>query len=153
MLFIHNILNENLIDVKPISDSKEAILNEMSDILVKNSFIKDKKQLINKLLERESIETTGIGHGVAIPHARTESVDGLAMCFAISDKGIDFHSLDNKPVNIIFLIASNEENKNNYIKLLARISRICRKESFREKIIKASSSEDVLAIFKAEECI
>ncbi len=153
MLFIHKMLNENLIDAEVKSITKNDVLNEMADILVKNSFIKDRTQLINKLIERESIETTGIGHSVAIPHARTESVDGLAMAFGLSKSGIDFKSLDGKPVNIIFLIASNEENKNNYIKLLARISRICRKESFRNKIINASGAKEIIQIFEEEECI
>lgn len=153
MLFIYKILNEELVSPDLQSEGKEDVLNEMADILVHSNFIKDKKQLLNKLMERESIETTGIGHGVAIPHARTESVDGLAMCFGVSHKGIDYNSLDNKPVHIIFLIASNEENKNNYIKLLARISRICRKESFRSKVQEARTSEDVLKVFQEEECI
>ncbi len=146
-------LNENLIDAEVKSITKNDVLNEMADILVKNNFIKDRTQLINKLIERESIETTGIGHSVAIPHARTESVDGLAMAFGLSKSGIDFKSLDGKPVNIIFLIASNEENKNNYIKLLARISRICRKDSFRNKIINAANAKEIIQIFEEEECI
>lgn len=153
MLFIHKMLNENLIDAEVKSITKNDVLNEMADILVKNNFIKDRTQLINKLIERESIETTGIGHSVAIPHARTESVDGLAMAFGLSKSGIDFKSLDGKPVNIIFLIASNEENKNNYIKLLARISRICRKDSFRNKIINAANAKEIIQIFEEEECI
>ncbi|MCK4523323.1 PTS sugar transporter subunit IIA [candidate division WOR-3 bacterium] len=153
MLFIHKMLNENLIDAEVKSITKNDVLNEMADILVKNNFIKDRTQLINKLIERESIETTGIGHSVAIPHARTESVDGLAMAFGLSKSGIDFKSLDGKPVNIIFLIASNEENKNNYIKLLARISRICRKDSFRNKIINAANAKEIVQIFEEEECI
>ena len=153
MLFIHKILEEDLINPHLQSNGKTEVLEEMSSILVDSNFIKDKKELLNKLLERESIETTGIGHGVAIPHARTESVDGLAMCFGLSEKGIEFNSLDNKPVHIIFLIASNEENKNNYIQLLARISRICRKQSFREKIMEAETADDVLSIFEEEECV
>ncbi len=153
MLFIHKMLNENLIDAEVKSITKNDVLNEMADMLVKNNFIKDRTQLINKLIERESIETTGIGHSVAIPHARTESVDGLAMAFGLSKSGIDFKSLDGKPVNIIFLIASNEENKNNYIKLLARISRICRKDSFRNKIINAANAKEIVQIFEEEECI
>ncbi len=153
MLFIHKMLNEDLIDAEIKSVNKNDVLNEMADILVKNNFIKDRSQLISKLIERESIETTGIGHSVAIPHARTESVDGLAMAFGLSKSGIDFKSLDDQPVNIIFLIASNEENKNNYIKLLARISRICRKDSFRNKIINASNAKEIIQIFEEEECI
>lgn len=153
MLFMYKILNRELINPDLHSENKEDVLNEMADILVDSKFIKDKKQLLSKLMERESIETTGIGHGVAIPHARTESVDGLAMCFGVSHKGIEYDSLDGKTVHIIFLIASNEENKNNYIKLLARISRICRKESFRNKVQNAKTPEEVLEIFQEEECI
>ncbi len=153
MIFIHEILNEKLINPDLKSQTKEEVLNELSEILIKNNFVKDKNQLIEKLKERESIETTGIGYSVAIPHARTESVDGIALCFGVSKKGVDFQALDNKPVHIFFLIVSNEENKNVYIKLLARISRICRKESFRKSVINANTPEEILEIFKREESI
>ena len=153
MIFIHELLTKNLINPELKSENKQEVLNELADILINNNFVKDRNQLIDKLTEREAIETTGIGYGVAITHARTESVDEIAMCFGISREGIDFESLDNKPAHIFFLIASNENNKNNYIKLLARISRICRKESFRSKVVEAENAEDIIEVFKEEESI
>lgn len=151
MEFLYELLNEELINPSIKSKSKNDVLEELSDMLINNGIIRDKDQLLEKLKEREKLETTGVGHEIAIPHARTESVDGLALCFAISKEGIDFDSLDGKPVNIFFLIVSNEENKNRYIQLLARISRICRKDTFREKVLTAQTSKEILAIFKEEE--
>ncbi|MDD3803470.1 MAG: PTS sugar transporter subunit IIA [bacterium] len=151
MEFLYELLNENLIRSDLKSASKDEVLNELADILVANEIITDKISLMDKLVEREKIETTGVGHAIAIPHARTEAVNGLALCFGVSREGIDYDALDGKPVNIFFLIVSNEENKNRYIQLLARISRICRKDSFREKILNSESEKEILAIFKEEE--
>lgn len=153
MEYLYNLLNKNLIVPDLKSKTKEDVIVELADILVKNKLVKDKETLVQKLKEREEIETTGIGHNIAIPHARTETVSGLALAFGISREGIDFKSFDSKPAHIFFLIASNEENKNKYIQLLARISRICRKESFREKILKSETVNDIIQIFKEEETI
>jgi PTS system fructose-specific IIA component/PTS system nitrogen regulatory IIA component len=153
MEFLHNLLNEKLIKPDLKSKTKDDVLVELAQILVDNNLVEDKNLLVEKLKEREAIETTGIGHNIAIPHARTETVSGLALAFGISRDGIDFKSFDSKPVHIFFLIASNEENKNKYIQLLARISRICRKESFREKILKAETAKDIIRIFKEEETV
>ncbi|PIP14101.1 MAG: PTS sugar transporter subunit IIA [bacterium (Candidatus Stahlbacteria) CG23_combo_of_CG06-09_8_20_14_all_34_7] len=151
MEFLYELLTESLVRSDLKSASKDDVLNELATILVSNGTIKDKQTLMDKLIEREKIETTGVGHAIAIPHARTESVSGLALCFGISREGIDYDALDGRPVNIFFLIVSNEENKNRYIQLLARISRICRKDSFREKILNSESEKEILAIFKEEE--
>jgi len=153
MEYLYNLLNKDLIVPDLKSKTKEDVIIELADILVKNRLVKDKETLVQKLKEREEIETTGIGHNIAIPHARTETVSGLALTFGISREGIDFKSFDSKPAHIFFLIASNEENKNKYIHLLARISRICRKESFREKILKSETVNDIIQIFKEEETI
>ncbi len=153
MEYLYNLLNKDLIVPDLKSKTKEDVIIELADILVKNRLVKDKETLVQKLKEREEIETTGIGHNIAIPHARTETVSGLALAFGISREGIDFKSFDSKPAHIFFLIASNEENKNKYIHLLARISRICRKESFREKILKSETVNDIIQIFKEEETI
>ncbi|MGE3062584.1 MAG: PTS sugar transporter subunit IIA [bacterium] len=151
MEFLYELLNESLIRSDLKSAGKDEVLNELAEILVSNKIITDKTALMDKLIEREKIETTGVGHAIAIPHARTEAINGLALCFGISREGIDYDALDGKPVNIFFLIVSNEENKNRYIQLLAKISRICRKDSFREKVLNSESEKEILEIFKEEE--
>ena len=151
MEFLYELLNESLVKSDLKSASKSEVIDELAEILVSNEIIKDKISLMDKLVEREKIETTGVGHGIAIPHARTETVNGLALCFGVSREGIDYDALDGKPVHIFFLIVSNEENKNRYIQLLARISRICRKDSFREKIMNSETEKDIISIFREEE--
>ncbi|HAV92215.1 TPA: PTS sugar transporter subunit IIA [candidate division WOR-3 bacterium] len=151
MEFLYELLNESLVRSDLKSASKSDVIDELAEILVSNEIIKDKVSLMDKLVEREKIETTGVGHGIAIPHARTETVNGLALCFGVSREGIDYDALDGKPVNIFFLIVSNEENKNRYIQLLARISRICRKDSFREKIMNSETEKEIISIFREEE--
>jgi len=151
MEFLYQLLNESLIIPDLKASGKSEVLNELAGVLLSNDIVSEKTALMDKLTEREKIETTGVGHGIAIPHARTEAVSGLALCFGVSREGIDYDALDGKPVNIFFLIVSNEENKNRYIQLLARISRICRKESFREKILNSDSASEILEIFREEE--
>lgn len=153
MLSIFERLDKDLINPSLTSKDKCAVLKEMASMLIDKGLISDSELLIEKLMEREEIETTGVGHSVAIPHARTECIDGIAICFGIAKHGIDYDSLDGKPAQIFFLIASDEENKNTYIKLLARISWLCRKESFRKRVLDASTAQDILKIFREEESV
>jgi mannitol/fructose-specific phosphotransferase system IIA component (Ntr-type) len=103
------------------------------------------------VLKRENLESTGIGLGVAIPHARTTAARELLLTFGRSAKGVDFDSLDGKPSHLIFLIAAPEENKSQYIMALARLSKILRKEEMRMRLSKATTSKEVIDILKEAE--
>jgi mannitol/fructose-specific phosphotransferase system IIA component (Ntr-type) len=103
------------------------------------------------LAKRENLESTGIGDGIAIPHARTDAVQDLILAFARSPQGIDFSSIDGKPSHIIFLIASPEGKKSEYIMALAKLSRLLRKHPVRELLRDAKNPKEIMDIIKKNE--
>lgn len=137
----------NLKYIKNISarDKFEAI-EELARVFDGSSLCSDINSLVNALRERESIMSTGIGAGIAIPHAKISSVTEMAFAIGISEKGIDFDSMDGHPVNLIILVIAGEKQHKDYLRLLSNIMAILKKEPVKEKIIKASNSEQILQI-------
>ncbi|MGL5520694.1 MAG: PTS sugar transporter subunit IIA, partial [Cetobacterium sp.] len=113
-----------------------------------------KKDVIYKaLLERENLGSTGIGKGVAIPHAKTDAAESLTIAFGISREGVDFKSLDQEKVKIFFVFASPFKDSQIYLKVLARISRLIRDENFREKLLNCENAKEVLECIDKEEAL
>lgn len=106
--------------------------------------------LINALKEREEIMSTGIGFGIAIPHAKINSVKDMAFAIGISDKGIDFDSMDGEPVNLIILVIAGEKQHKDYLRLLSNIMAILKKEPVKNKIIQTTSPQEIIEILKSE---
>jgi fructose-specific phosphotransferase system IIA component len=113
--------------------------------------VKNGEEFLQALAKRENLESTGIGNGIAIPHARTDSVKDLLLAFARSPEGVDFSSIDGKPSYLIFLIASPEEKKSEYIMALAKLSRLLRKHVVRNQLKGAGTPEEVMEIIKTNE--
>lgn len=139
----NSIYQENIVlNLKAFT--KEEVIEQLSEILWKNGFIQDVSEFVNDVTERESQMTTGIGNGLAIPHGKSNSVFKSAVIFAKTDKEIEWNSLDEKPVNIIFLLAiTNQDGDNEHLKLLADISGKLMDDDFVELIRKASTSEEI----------
>jgi len=133
------------------SKDKLAALHELVDHMITAKIAKNRDELFNALAKRENLESTGIGEGIAIPHARTDAVEDLVLVFARSSVGVDFSAIDGKPSHIIFLIASPENKKSEYIMTLAKLSRLLRRPPVREQLLKAQASRDVLEIIKKNE--
>lgn len=130
---------------------KIAAINELVEHMVANKLVRDGKEFIKALAKRENLESTGIGDGIAIPHARTDAVQDLILAFARSQQGIDFSSIDDKPSHIIFLIASPEGKKSEYIMALAKLSRLLRKHPVRELLRDAKNPKEIMDIIKKNE--
>lgn len=133
------------------SKDKIHAIQELVEHMVANNFARDREELFNALAKRENLESTGIGDGIAIPHARTDAVPELTLVFARSSIGVDFSAFDGKPSYIIFLIASPENKKSEYIVALAKLSRLLRKSLVRDQLRKASSGKEILDIIKNNE--
>jgi len=131
------------------SDKFEAI-EELARVFDGSPLCGDIDSLVNALRERESIMSTGIGAGIAIPHAKIASVTEMAFAIGISSEGIDFDSMDGQPVNLIILVIAGEKQHKDYLRLLSNIMAILKKEPVKEKIIKASSTEEILNILKEQ---
>ncbi len=136
-------------DIK--AKEKLDAIKELVDKMVTNKFVEDGKEFMSALAKRENLESTGIGDGIAIPHARTNAVQNLVLAFARSPEGVDFSAIDGKPSHLIFLIASPEGKKSEYIMALAKLSRLLRKEPVREQLKAAVTPNEILDIIKKHE--
>lgn len=148
---ITDYMSVDLIDLDLKSNNKADVLKELNNLLNKSGKINNKEKCLETLNNREKLGSTGIGKGVAIPHAKTEYADDLTIAFGISKKGIDFDSVDSDKVGIFFVFASPLKNSRTYLKILARISRLIRNEEFRDKLKSAKNSEEILNIIDTEE--
>lgn len=133
-----------ILDIR--ADEKIAVIKELAQILIDKNIITQSEEFYAAVLKRENLESTGIGQGVAIPHARTSAVKNIAVVFGRSQKGVDFSSLDGQPSNLIFLIAAPEDKKTEYIMTLARLSKLLRKNDLRKALQTAQTSQEVVQI-------
>jgi len=138
-----------ILDVE--SDSKEPLLEEMARALAKSVPSLDTGRLLTVLIEREALQSTGIGEGVAIPHGKMPGLGELVASFARSRQGLDFDSIDGQPTQLFFLLVVPEHSGGAHLKALARISRFFRDPSFRQKLIEAESLDAVFAAIEAED--
>jgi nitrogen PTS system EIIA component len=135
-----------LIDL--ISQEKESSISEMSDVLVKLKKIKNSAEVVDVLMQREKLGSTGIGQGVAIPHSRCEFVKQQIAMLAISKKGVDFNALDGNPVKIIFMLLCPGESKGEHLQAMAKISKMLKDKILRKAMLEAKTAPDVLAIIQ-----
>ncbi len=133
------------------STSKPDVLAEMAGSLAKAEPVLDAAQLLEVLVQRESLQSTGIGEGVAIPHGKLPGLGRLVASFARSSAGIDFDSIDGQPTQLFFLLVVPEHSGGQHLKALARISRFFRDASFRQKLMDAGQLDDVFRAIEEED--
>lgn len=138
-----------LIDLK--GTSKREIIQELVNAISVGDQAIDKGRVLDSVLQREGIMSTGIGHGIAIPHGKSDAVKKLCGVLGIKREGVDFESLDGQPASIFFLLVSPVDVSGPHIKALARISRLLKGEDFRKALIGARSPADILGIITEEE--
>jgi len=148
---ITDILTEQFVRTNLPGTTKDEILNGVIDVAASSEKVLDREKLREAIFEREKIMSTGVGSGFAIPHGKTDAVTDIVGAFAITAQPIDYKSLDEQPVRIVFLLIGRESMVGPHIKLLSRISRLMNKDDFRKKLLNAQSPSDVLEIFKQEE--
>jgi len=138
-----------ILDVE--SGAKEGLLAEMARALAKSVPALDPDRLLEVLMEREALQSTGIGEGVAIPHGKIAGLETLVASFARCREGLDFDSIDGQPTQLFFLLVVPEHSGGAHLKALARISRFFRDPEFREKLVQAESTDSVLEAIEAED--
>jgi len=148
---IMDFLSEKNITVDLKAKNKREIIEELTDMLVKNGNVADKKKMVQILMEREELGSTGIGQGIAIPHGKSETVKELAAAFGLSRNGVGFEALDGEPVYIFFLLAAPEGTAGTHLKALARISGLLKDKYFRKKLMTAQTVADVVEVIQEEE--
>jgi PTS system nitrogen regulatory IIA component len=138
-----------IVDLKA-TDKKSAIV-ELAEVLKNTKKIKDTEDIINIVLEREKLGSTGIGQGVAIPHGKTDLLQEQEGVLGISHKGIEFNSLDGELVHIIFLLVGPVEVAGQHLKALSRISRLFKDKFLRQAIKDAKTSQEVVKLIQQED--
>ncbi len=148
---IGDILTEDMVMTGMKGSTKEDIIDAMIELVSKSPKVIDKDKVREAIFDREKIMSTGVGNGFAIPHGKTEAVSDIVAAFAVTEEPIDYQSLDEKPVRLVFLLVGKDNMVGPHIKLLSRISRLMNKEEFRKRLIELSTPQEILETFKKEE--
>lgn len=139
----------NVSRIVTIKDTtKDAALKALVKVLSKTDKVAKEKDLAKAISDRERILSTGIGYGIAIPHAKIPSVSGFVAAIGISKAGIPFESLDGKPVHVMVMIAGPEGQNEEYLRILAKFTAVLKSEQTRTRIIEAKKPEQVLSILQ-----
>ena len=148
---ISDILKKEHVIKELNSCDKKNVLDELSSFLEDKGEITSKENLLVALIEREKLGSTGIGENVAIPHAKISEIDNIITVFGRSKNGVEFESLDQKPVNFIFLVMAPENSTGQHLKVLARISRLFKNPSLRESVLRTNEADQIYSILVDED--
>ncbi|MDA3834073.1 MAG: PTS sugar transporter subunit IIA [Spirochaetales bacterium] len=144
---LKHVLSTNVVAMNLTGNTKQEIIEELLDLLVKTGKISDRQKALQDMLSREEKMSTGIQYGIAIPHAKTSAVKELCACIGIKKDGVDFQALDGQPSTIFFMTLSPVNKTGPHVQFLAEISLVVKTESARKQIFQAATPQEVLAVF------
>ncbi len=130
---------------------KPGVIREFANLIAEKGKVRDRDALVRVILEREAQGSTGIGDGIAIPHAKSREISDMLVAFGRSSRGIDFHSLDGGPAYLFFLLVTPEDRPGDHLKTLARISRIMRNAELRNRLKTCGSRQEILQLIADED--
>lgn len=144
---------QEILDIKSIKiglqvGNKKALLESMLEFAVNSGRIINPDDVKKEVYEREKIKSTGIGKGVALPHARTNSISDATASFAVLETPIEYDSIDGSQVNMVFLLIGLENKVGSHLRILSRLSRLFSDDELREKLLSAKKPEEVLRLFR-----
>jgi fructose-specific phosphotransferase system IIA component len=148
---LSSLLKEKYINLGLKENNKKKIIVELVDLIASSGKLKDKKSFINQILKREKLGSTGIGNGVAIPHAKSDKVKDFIMAFARHTQGLDFGALDGEKTYLFFILASPESNVGGHLKILADVSRLVKDKFIVERLKNAKDKKEILKVIEAYE--
>ena len=143
---LKTVITTETIDLNLKGTDKKEIINEMLDILVRTGKIKDREAALSAVMEREAKMSTGMKHGIAIPHGKSAVIKDLVACIGVSQKPVDFDSLDNEPCRIFIMTLSPVEKTGPHLQFLAEVSLLFKSADKRQEILNAKTPEEVLRI-------
>jgi len=129
--------------------SKEGVLRELAALAAVECGRFTEEIIYNVLLERESVGSTGVGNGVAIPHGKIDGLDAILLCFGRSRAGVNFDAIDNRPVHLFILLLSPADKAAEYLQALAHVSKIFKKASTRQQLLDCATKEGIVALCAA----
>jgi PTS system nitrogen regulatory IIA component len=144
-------LNEEWVIPDLKGEDKPSILKELARVLLKPCQVASVEELLQVLLDREKLGSTGIGEGIAIPHGRLKKLKQFFISFGRSLKGVNFDSIDQKPSQLFFLVMAPENSAVDNLKLLGRIVTLLKEPSFKKRLMEASSQKDLFQIIAEED--
>ena len=150
---LSELLNPNAVAIRLKARSKREALVELVEILEAAHGIESQGEILDRVMRREAMMTTGIGNGVAIPHGKARSVDRMAAAVAVCPEGLDFESEDGQPVYLLVLFVSPENAATLHVRALANLSRLLKEESVRKSLREARSVEAFLAALQSAESV
>lgn len=145
------ILRPELVALHLKGTTKDEIIDELVDVAMKSGKVADRSRAKASVLERENRMSTGMKHGIAIPHGKTDAVAGLVACVGVSDSPVDFDALDHKGCRLFIMTLSPPEKTGPHLQFLAEVSMLFRSEEKRQALLAAGTAEDVLRILTPEE--
>jgi fructose-specific phosphotransferase system IIA component len=151
MATLTEILTPTCVKVPLEGKDKNAVITELVDLLDSEGQLLNRDEALESVFIREKTRSTGIGGGIAIPHGKCRAVEELVMAVGISREGIDFQSVDGKPVKIIILLVSPTDKTGPHIQALARISKLMLNEDFKRRLSAASSAQQAYELLKSKE--
>lgn len=150
-MVLTQILQPDCIKVPVESRDKQAVITELVDMLDAKGLLSDRDDVLRAVLRRERTQSTGTGAGIAVPHAKCNSVNELVMAIGIAHEPIEYDSVDGKPVTILFLLVSPANQTGPHIQALAAISRLTLDEQLRQKLEKVTSADEVYELLNEQE--
>ena len=144
-------INEKGISLDITGKDKFEIITNLVAVLSNSIDIISKENIISLLEEREKLSTTGIGNEIAVPHCKSPEVNQLTIVIGRSDSGIDFQSLDGKPVKLFFLLVAPEHSSSEHLKALAKIARLAKKQSIINELLDIKTSKEILTFIEEKE--
>jgi fructose PTS system EIIBC or EIIC component len=151
VVLLTELLTPERIKIPLAAQTKDEVLRELVEVVEATSQVDDIDDVLRAVREREEVLSTGIGNGVAIPHGRSSSIPELALAAGVAPQPVDFDALDGRPVQLFFLLVGPEAAAGQHVKVLSRISRLLRQESFRERLVNAGDAEDFYRILAEAE--
>ena len=130
------------------ASTRDEVLVELCDVVADASEVTDPEGFLQAIRDREKLMSTGIGHGIAIPHARTSSVSDFVLVVGRSKKGIDYESLDGLPVHIIILMGAPERKRKEFLTLISKVGELFIDNVFKEQFLDAGSSSEMTRLLK-----
>ncbi|MEE9122352.1 MAG: PTS sugar transporter subunit IIA [Syntrophobacteria bacterium] len=146
-----DILDRECIIPELSSRTKKEVLEELAGALLNCKADLDKEALVEVLLEREQLGSTGIGDGIAIPHGKVPDLDELIVSFGRSTPGVAFDSMDGRPTHLFFLLIAPENSAGVHLRALAKISRLLKSAHFRQRLLEAGTEEELFRVIQEED--
>ena len=148
---VHQLLAPETVRIGLAGSTKEAVINQLIDVLAGHSSISSLEAVREAVFDREDVMSTGVGKMLGLPHAKTPAATETVAAFATTDEPVDFGAIDDEPVRLLFLLVGPESDKSRHIKILGRISRLISRDSLREKLLDVETAQEVIDLIKDSE--